>query len=255
VYKERIFSQIMQLLNMAAVPVLTGVTLEMSGIENVELYPFPIPDLFMGAPLTIAGHYKGRFPDKIKMNGLMADGRKFEMEILSRASEVIPVSKVFLKQRIDLLTARAWFEESKSIQDQVVDISCQESMPSAYTMMVAFETTEEKKNSLLQDSKDDGDEPLIKKGGDEKMSSQERAKLMAQAKQKWYKNPKTIAALAVGNAVLIGAAVFSFGDIAASVGNLPVIGSLGDGIFGALDGSCCDACGNCDCDCGDCLAC
>ena len=127
----------------------------------------------------------------------------------------------------------------------------------------------------------DGKEPLIK---------QQKPQL----KKKWYKNPKTLAAIAVGNAVLIGAAAFSFGgvcstnnwkrltsavfaDVAASIGNLPVIGALGfvcfggelvskppvlrsDGIGGILGGECCgDCCGSCecdcDCDCGDCLAC
>jgi len=77
-----------------------------------------------------------------------------------------------------------------------------------------------------------------------------------QLQKKWYRNPKTLAALAVGNAVLIGAAAFSFGDVAASIGNLPVIGALGDGFDGLIDGSCCGDCAcDCDCDCGDCLAC
>ena len=50
--------------------------------------------------------------------------------------QVIPVGKVFIKQRIDLLSAKAWLEESEETKKEVVDLSCDESMPSPYTMMV-----------------------------------------------------------------------------------------------------------------------
>ncbi len=199
IYKERIYSQILQLLNMAATPILTNVSLEMTGLANVELYPFPIPDLFMGAPLTIAGHYTGKFPPTIKLTGTLPDGKQFEMIVPSRTSDVIPVSKVFLKQRIDLLTARSWLDQDLAIQQAVVDLSCQESMPSAYTTMIAFETTAEKKDQML--------DPLLKD-----LTALEREERKRQAVRKWYKDPKTIAAIAVGNAVLVGAAVFSFGS-------------------------------------------
>jgi hypothetical protein len=288
VYKERIYSQMLQLLNMAAIPVLTNVQLSIAGIKGVELYPFPIPDLFMGAPLTIAGRYAGKFPDEVKITGQQADKKEYSMTIQPRSSEVIPVNKVFIKQRLDLLTARSWLEESKSLQEQIVDISCTESMPSAYTTMVAYETTEEKRremkterqNSLqgqpgqLGSSPDQNeDAPLLggvpsseegksansNDGKSIGISGDSQAKKQMMSKKKWYRNPKVLGAIAVGNAVLIGAAAFSFGDLAASLSNVPVIGALGDGIGGIIGGDCCGACGDCecdcDCDCGDCLAC
>jgi len=49
-------------LNMAAVPVLTNITVQIPGVSGLELYPFPVPDLFMGAPLTLSGKCKGKFP-------------------------------------------------------------------------------------------------------------------------------------------------------------------------------------------------
>jgi hypothetical protein len=85
-----------------------------------------------------------------------------------------------------------------------------------------------------------------------------QAKKQMMSKKKWYRNPKVLGAIAVGNAVLIGAAAFSFGDLAASLSNVPVIGALGDGLGGIVGGDCCGGCEcdcDCDCDCGDCLAC
>jgi len=111
----------------------------------LELYPFPVPDLFMGAPLTISGKCKGKFPPEIRLNGLLPDKTDYHLEIKSRESDVIPVRKVFIKQRLDLLTAKAWLEQSRPVQQEVVNVSVAESMPSAYTVMVAYETTEEKK--------------------------------------------------------------------------------------------------------------
>lgn len=40
VYKERIYSQMLQLINMAAVPVITNVTLSIEGVKGVELCTF-----------------------------------------------------------------------------------------------------------------------------------------------------------------------------------------------------------------------
>jgi hypothetical protein len=43
-------------------------------------------------------------------------------------------------------------------------------------------------------------------------------------------NAKTVAAVAVGGIIVLGAAAFAFGDVAGSLGNLP-IGGIADGTF------------------------
>lgn len=228
VYKEKIYEQMVQLVTMASVPVLTQCKLEVPGIKEVELYPFPVPDLFIGAPLTVSGRYKGEFPQEVYLTGKKANGEMERLIIRPRVSDVIPVFKVFVKQRLDLLTARAWLEQNQEIENMVVDISCQQSIPSAYTTMVAYETTDEKNQK------------------DDSIAAQKMMKNV-----RWYRNPKVIGALVAGNAVIVGAALFSFGDLSASLGNLP-LGSLFGQILGA-DG-CCDVCGDCGCDCGACIS-
>jgi hypothetical protein len=46
----------------------------------------------------------------------MSDGRLLALDVLTTTNEQIPVNKVFLKQRIDLLTSRAWLEQSKELE-------------------------------------------------------------------------------------------------------------------------------------------
>jgi len=256
VYSECIYEQIVQLIEMAAVPVLTNVSLNVPGVSNLEVYPFPVPDLFMGAPLTISGSYKGEMPKVVTMTAQYGDGRPYTEMIEVRTSDVIPVEKVFVKQRLDLLTAKAWLEESDDYREEVVELSCENSIPSAHTMMVAYEALPEQKDDnniratdRLLDADDDKHD-----GNDFKTN-----KNMPEGKggKKWYRNKKHIAGLCVGGAVLVGAAAFSFGDLAASAGNIPIMDGLGDLGCCECDGGCddCDCIGCDDCDCGDCLAC
>lgn len=136
-----------QLMEMAAAPVLTDVQLQMEvraphaarclraaltraprcgrrdteraeplarpQVADAELYPFPIPDLFAGAPLvrarararrrrrssaalpcarpqTIAGMAPGVFPAAVTLLGRTADGRAFSQQVVAAGSHVIP---------------------------------------------------------------------------------------------------------------------------------------------------------------------
>ena len=55
--------------------------MELPGIEHCELYPNPIPDLFSGSPLLIAGKFKGEFPPEIKLHGNWADSGEGETTV------------------------------------------------------------------------------------------------------------------------------------------------------------------------------
>ena len=284
VYREKIYSQILQLLNAAAVPLLTNVTLtppsnnqnhidvDGSGITSptsssissssppasVFFYPNPLPDLCLSAPLTISGEYRGSLNGSFTLSGLKSDGSIFSFPIVIRSNANVPVKRVLIQQQIDLLTAKAWLEQSREVENQVVELSCDEGMPSAYTTMVAYETTKTKKKEMEKKKGDElggmEDEGKTDEGIEEKTNGEKKSLLAKSGIQpKWYKNPKTITALSIGgSAMVIGAAAFSFGDVAGTLGNIP---GLGD-VLGSFDAGCCDVCGECgDCDCGECLAC
>ena len=62
VFRERIYHKMEHLLRMANTPVLTDI--------EVGLTPFPIPDLFIGAPVVVATRYSAReCPTNITIKG------------------------------------------------------------------------------------------------------------------------------------------------------------------------------------------
>jgi hypothetical protein len=84
-----------------------------------QVYPLPIPDLFCGNPLVVSGRFHGKFPRSIKVVGMLPDQTVWDIEVLSSESPGVPLSKVFAKQQLDLLTAQAWLYDDKHMQEQV----------------------------------------------------------------------------------------------------------------------------------------
>jgi Ca-activated chloride channel family protein len=52
-------------------PVLTDVKLEVQSVRVEDLYPYPLPDLFAGNQLVIAGRYRQGGPATIRLSGLV----------------------------------------------------------------------------------------------------------------------------------------------------------------------------------------
>jgi hypothetical protein len=158
------------------------------------------------------------------LEGRQFDDSKFELPVKTVHTNVIPVDRIFLKQRIDLLTAKAWLEDSKEIEAQIVQLSKENNVPSAYTTMVAYETTKDKKDKEEgENGEEDSKHNSIM---DEKENLIDRPVIPKKKKTKGM-NAKKIGAIAVGGAVLVGAAAFSFGDLAGTMDNLPMDGVLG----------------------------
>jgi hypothetical protein len=228
-YKEQIYDAMVQLMDKTAAPVLTDVSLLMQ-VQDCELYPFPIPDLFAGGPLAIAGKFNGPFPAAIVLQGRLADGQPFQQQVVAAHANGVPVGKVFLKQRIELLTARQWLTESKELEEQIVQISVANSFPSAFTSMVAYETTVEKKRQQEQQQQRQEEE-------EKKEAEARRASSRSKA--------NTAAALAVGGAFVVGAGIFAFGDVGATMAGIASVGSAGVNLVAnVLASGCCTECLN-----------
>ncbi|KAK9807041.1 hypothetical protein WJX72_011563 [[Myrmecia] bisecta] len=198
-------SQMTRMLTAAAKPVLTDVALGIEGLTSCELYPFPIPDVFCGMPLLVAGKYEGVWPESVVLHGKLPSGEIWTQTVYTTAAAQIPLDKVVVKQRLDVLTSRAWLQQDKKLQRQVVDASIATGVPCAHTTMVGFPVTHDKWREMKQ--------------------QQAAGKRISPAK------------LAIGGAaavVVLGAtAALAFGDVGATLGNLAV-GDVMSG-FGGLD--------------------
>lgn len=240
VFKERLFDQMSRLLEMCRVPIIVNTELDIPGVQALEINPSPMPDLFLGSPLTVSGSFKGTFPSEISFCGLLVTGEAVQLTVVCTTSDIVPVAKIFIKQRLDVLTAKVWLQEDlvdgkHEDREALIQLACDHSIPTAYTSLVMYETAKKSgDNSKIDDAKSDDDDIVP-------------PKKTAKGKVPLYKDPKKLALLGVGVGVVVGAVAFSFGDVAGTVGNA---GALGD--LGSIDADCC----GCDgCDCGDCMLC
>ena len=83
------------------------------------------------------------FPQQVTLTGTLATGQQYAVGVPVQPAGPVPVERVFLKQRLELLTAKGWLEDSIQIKQEVVALSTAASMPCAHTTMIAFETTPE----------------------------------------------------------------------------------------------------------------
>ena len=233
-YKEYIFDKTDHLLRMASTPVLTDIEIGLNNNANLDLYPYPIPDLFTGKPIIVAGRYNHGFklPDTIAIQGFDPHGKQIQIISQVITNHNIPIDKIFVKQQIDLLTADAWYTGNKNIENQIIQVSVDNSMPSNYTSVIAFETT---RNDLQRQGLDieynnrSNDNEYKDNNNNNNDNDNDKNNDNQIKKEKTWKqklnNKKTIGALAVGGtALIIGAALFSQGDVGATLDNLPLIG-------------------------------
>ena len=224
---ETVEKKMFDLLHASKTPILTDIVVGIpQSTQGVEILPFPVPDLFAGAPVMISGKCAGGLPPAIEIQGRVADGTVWQRSIpvaidLQNNAMTIPLDKVFVKQRIDLMTARAWLTEERYLENQVIDLSLKHGVPCAHTKLCAFEI------SLKNET--------------------------AMKNQKASGGAVSVAKYAVGGAagvMVIGAMAGGFGDVGASLSNAggmiagagSIIGSIDIGSFDVPDLSCIAEC-------------
>ena len=141
------------------------------------------------------------------------------MTVTAAMAHDIPIKKMFVRQKLDLLVGQAWLTGSHGTKGAAIAYSVQESVPCPYTRIVAYETTQEKKKK---------EEEM---GGGGRMGIGKTAGL---------------AALAVGGVVLIGFAAMNFGDVAATLANagtaVVAVGNVVANVAGTDITYCCHLC-------------
>jgi len=209
-------------------PVLSHITIDLQSVKKCSLYPFPMPDLFVGAPLIVTGQFEGQLPSQIVVRGLLSNGQLTEYIIPVFSKEQIPVKKIAAKMQLEYMIAQYWLSserEQKDLKNKIVMTSVQQSIPCAMTNTVAYEVAP--------------------------------TRIASQHKQKKHKAGGFPAGAAVGGVVLVGAAIglgFAFGSVAATVANADVLSSFAEvGNFfgnldlGSVDPNCCDCLSNLSC--------
>ncbi|KAK6914675.1 von Willebrand factor, type A [Dillenia turbinata] len=151
---DSIDSRMQRLFTIASSIILSDINIDgLDGIDSVEFYPFPIPDLSYESPVIISGRYSGKLPDSIKASGTMADMKRSTIKLNVHKARDFPLDRVFARREINILTARAWLSESKQIEVKVAKMSLQTGVPSEYACMVLLQGEkgkQEKEDSSAQ---------------------------------------------------------------------------------------------------------
>ncbi|XP_054807551.1 uncharacterized protein LOC129309839 isoform X1 [Prosopis cineraria] len=162
---DLIVPRMLKLFDKVSSLILANITIDMlNGLDEVEVYPSQIPDLSSEGPLMLSGRYKGTFPEKLIVEGVLADFSRFTMNLETQHAKDIPIQRVFAKQQIEHLTAEAWASQSKQIQykirRQVAKLSQESGFMSEYTRMVLVENDE----LLKKVNRSDGAKEASEKG-------------------------------------------------------------------------------------------
>ncbi|KAI3789852.1 hypothetical protein L2E82_02656 [Cichorium intybus] len=154
---DLIGDRMQQLLDSALSSLLANVTLDaLQTLISYELYPSCIPDLLSGRPLIVSGRYQGKFPEFVKVRGLLADLSSYVMDIKVRKSTNINLDRVCGEREVDILTSQAWLEQNTHLEEKVAGMSLQRGIPSEYTRIILVQNDKVKPTtlqSLLLDEK------------------------------------------------------------------------------------------------------
>lgn len=251
-YQEKIKEGVASLLATAERPVLADIELEMQGVLSVQSYPFPIPDLFLGTPLTIAGRYiaHNTLPQQITLLGTNGSGQVRTYTLPVGEDPAVPVDKVFLKQQLDLLVAKAWLEDNVELKQEVIDLSVESNIPTPYTTLIAYEAPPEER--ARKDREEEESKGNRKKGSGLDGVDVDGKRESMGVKPKKTSNEKKAAIIAggIGVVLAVGVVLNTFGDIGATASN--TFGeAASNGFISSLTEGGCD-CGSGGCDCGSC---
>ncbi|CAD5317012.1 unnamed protein product [Arabidopsis thaliana] len=143
--------QMSRLFEIASSTIVANTTFDaLKLLRSVELFPCQVPDITLGDPLILSGRYKGEFPDEVELRGTLADMSCFTIELTVQKAKDIPLDKVLARRQINELTARAWFEDKKELQEKVMRLSIQTGFPSEYTQMVLSVKHDEEEKTMAR---------------------------------------------------------------------------------------------------------
>ncbi len=121
-------------------PVLANVMLEIGGATTSDLYPAPLPDLFAGGQLVVAGRYTAGGPVTVTLSGEVNGARQvFTYQNLSLASTSQSdgasfVPRLWATRRVGyLLTQIRLHGENKEWIEEIVDLSVRYGIVTPYT--------------------------------------------------------------------------------------------------------------------------
>jgi len=140
-------------------PVLSDIQLDFGEITASDMYPSPLPDLFAGGQLVLAGRYSGSGGTRIRLTGVVnGEPQTFtypdQFFLSNGGDEFIP--RLWATRKIGyLLNQIRLHGENKELIDQIVKLSIRYGIVTPYTSYLVTEAdqalTEEGRTRIIQD--------------------------------------------------------------------------------------------------------
>jgi len=141
---QNIDTEVTALYNKIGQPLLTDVTLQILGAETHSVYPYPLPDLFLGSQTSIAGRYRDGGTVTVIINGKV-NGRQvsytYEQQVLAEAGGEELVPRIWATRKIGyLLTQIRLHGADRELVDEIVELSLRHGIITPYTSFLIDET-------------------------------------------------------------------------------------------------------------------
>jgi Ca-activated chloride channel homolog len=138
-------------------PVLVDIALDFGGMEVYDLYPNPIPDMFLGGQLVISGRYKGGGPANITLSGNI-NGQAHtstykdinfiasHTDAKNAANSYVP--RLWAQRKADSLSRQiAIYGEDPKLVEQVKSLGMKYKIITPYTALVVTDPNKGKPNN------------------------------------------------------------------------------------------------------------
>ncbi|TAH49973.1 MAG: VWA domain-containing protein [Chloroflexota bacterium] len=124
-------------------PVLSDLKIDFGGIETYDAYPFPLPDLFAGTQLVIAGRYKNGGAATIALNGNVNNQtQRFAFEDLNFKTDGGDefIAPLWATRKIGYLLAQIRLHgENREAVDEIVALAIRYGIVTPYTSFLIQE--------------------------------------------------------------------------------------------------------------------
>jgi Ca-activated chloride channel family protein len=129
-------------------PALTDISIDWGGLQVSEVFPRPIPDLFVGRPVILAGRFSvpagmGDAPVKIHVKGKAGrETREFDVPVALRSAvaDTKALPAVWARMKIADLADQATYEPNADLPDQIRQVALEHGLMSAFTAFVAVDS-------------------------------------------------------------------------------------------------------------------
>lgn len=127
-------------------PVLSDLAIDFGGIETHDVYPYPLPDLFAGSQLVVAGRYKDGKPTSITLRGnLNEDVQTYTFQDLNFKSAGGDefIAPLWATRKIGYLLAQIRLHgENKEAVDEIVALAIRYGIVTPYTSFLVQENAD-----------------------------------------------------------------------------------------------------------------